>query len=305
MSDPGAITGRAAARSLPTPPTDRTETTPADATPAPSSPDREIDRVADLQARARPRRTSVHSRPSTALQAIRDTPHARSPGDLEIRVRSFHFAREFSGFHGDGRGFSTRPEDTSRVNSSVVVHEGDAGFDKDIAAGGFSNASRSVVPMPISEGVGLPHVDAALTEYARDHVRVQVHAAGANPLVLASPDADVHGDISMTRLDAHRVQVDFRFEGDAFPNAEAFVRDHAGNAVFLGVHALMTEHSIADLPGDPRVPMMTGSVVIRKDAEGVIEGVELNGELISCDEWNAVFTAQSPGNADYRPDRVP
>ena len=285
---------------------------PADAAPSPEAAVDEATAQLDAMERRADRRPTLRPasrvRRQRALPVENDAPEPREPGEIGVYVRSFHHGESFgvdpegidlggddiAGYHGDGRGFSTDREDTARIRAGVVFREGEGGFQA-ARAGGRSDESgndllRFLHPGQYPNETGVPEVEATARQPGGE---VTLRYAGSMPLH-PSFDIDVDARMRVERTGERTIRVTLAAAGDGFPNAEAFARDHAGNAVFLGVHQLQEGQIAADLAGEAETPMFSASLQIHTREDGTFEAVEFGGERYTLEEWNARFEEMEP-----------
>ena len=241
-------------------------------------------------------------RSARTLPVRGDVPDATSPGEVVVVTRSFLPGAEFGGgFHGDDRGFTADPDVTCRIRAGVLLDTGGPAV-RATEAGGRSDETRNDVGHLVAETLvrgndllapdtATPTIRASARPVATG-TRVDLDYAGANPLVSGSPDVDVHSHFSLRVCD-DGLEVRAVVQGDAFPAAESFLRDHEGNVVFLGVHRIedgLDAEGLAALVGDERRPMMSAHLTVLRDPETqAFTGVEAGGRRYSLAAWNARF----------------
>ncbi len=232
-----------------------------------------------------------------------DVPRPTRPGEVVVVTRSFHPDRTFGGgFDGDDRGFSGSPSATARIRAGVLLDTRGPCV-RATEAGGRSDRTRHDVGhavantlLPLSgvfaPATATPTIHASSRPVATG-TRVDLDYAGANPLIPGAPDIDVHSRFSL-RVSDGGLEVRAVVQGDGFPAAESFLRDHEGNVVFIGVHQIDREsepEGVARLSGDDGHPMMGVHLRILRDPETqAFTGVEAGGRRYSLAGWNARFT---------------
>ncbi|MEM9067672.1 MAG: hypothetical protein AAGE52_04175 [Myxococcota bacterium] len=259
-------------------------------------------------------RSTTRAAPSRRARRIPmadEVPQATRPGDFVLVTRSFHPDETLGGgFHGDDRGFTTDEDGSSRIRGGVLMRRGSNGQLQAVEGGGRSDQSghelaetvtRTANPLfgihtehPFGSPVaGQPDVRATQRQAARGVTTLQLEYAGSNPLIVGSPDVDVRSTFAVHEAD-DRLTIHADIRGDAFPAAESFVRDHEGNAVFIGVHALPEDAMITDLVGHGSIPMISAAITIHRDPETqAFAAVEVDGETYTLEDWNARFTEQA------------
>ena len=97
--------------------------------------------------------------------------------------------------------------------------------------------------------------------------------AGANPLVGLAPEIDVQVNLTV-RKRGNKLEFSGGLMGDAFPNAEVFIRDAAGNALMLHTFETAGDQETGPmvyLPGDNRRPMGTFARSVVVTSIGLID----------------------------------
>ena len=212
-------------------------------------------------------------------------------GGMQIFVRAFAPFKTFGGgYEGDNRQFTTdtsvtakirwvftfdvammRQVDKADTESSPSYGEGwfpsimaytapfSAKFQHDGKVGGKADSKGSQV----IESVGRPGTGFVLTG----------DLAGANPLVGGAADIDVQVSIKAIKREG-KIEFSGNLTGDAFPNAEVFIRDAAGDAFML--HTFETTGTAATgpyafLPGHNHRPMGSFAKSVKVSAIGLID----------------------------------
>lgn len=282
--------------------------TPSPVPAEPPSPEQVQDEVAQTQSlQPRQRVQSSRRRP---LRVGTQVPQATRPGEFVLVSRSFLPQDTIGGFHGDDRGFSTDANVTARARVGILFESTEQGV-RAREAGGRCDESSTIAPTLSREigsalmpGTGYGASATAtpvVSAHARTHgamASVQLDYAASNPVVPA-PMVDVHAGYAVAEVDGN-LRITGRVTGDAFPALEAFVRDHAGNAVFIGARALTSEDGLENMNGDNHHEMASFDVTILRDPDTQeITGVRSGGREYGVDAWNARFEngpAIKPGN---------
>lgn len=211
-------------------------------------------------------------------------------------VRSFAPSGAFSGsgFHDDGSGFSTdtSSETTSRIQQKVTIDPATQSL-RD-----YQVNSSPTVWNGIIQAVETP--TGYVTEYAFEVqnefsiVRVKTEYSGQNAITkripfignAITPAIDVQATIVIAEnTKIGQVVVSVNITGDRFPATEAFILDQKGNKVFV-VGANAYGNPLNGLPGNPRLPVASASLVINIDKEGNFTGVVYQGKMYSVADWN-------------------
>ena len=203
---------------------------------------------------------------------------------LKLWTRSFHSQKNFGAgglfFNGDGRGFSSSEGVTARIHNLVVIDLPSASI---VEKRCFSSPSSH--PVGMHQDYSSPKLQprtnqqAMITPYRKDgdqQANIFVTYAGQN---FAFPGADtnaghaVYGklvpDLDVTnsvniRIDrtGHKIHATCRLAGDGFPDAESFMLDSNGQALFLASHVRVGS-AIGQLPGGRAIAM--GSTALEVD----------------------------------------
>ncbi len=218
----------------------------------------------------------------------------REPGEIGVYLRSFHHDESFGGgFEGDGRGFSMEQEDSARIRSSVVIGGTTTG---ELEVGEFSGYSDPTEFVETFQGLGDPETCIDHDSEGGASMRLRLSHAGSNPLIPFSPDIDASVALQIDASDPERLVITPDLRGDLFPNAEAFLRDHQGNGVYLDVHALAQPENVSLLfgTGGSEMGTRTREMAVLRDEQGAFTGVEYRGHQFTLAEWNAAFENLTP-----------
>lgn len=211
--------------------------------------------------------------------------------DFTIHVRSFHPQSNFGlgglFFDGDGRGYSTalqKPDGTSvtsRIHSSITFSTKPSVIIQKQVHSDPSSLPLGVNRFVYDEETG-PHLVAEIpyNSLASDNcnrwLTVSAHHYGINRAVplpqmlnnVVVPNLDTFYTI-IVHVDAKSKTMDIwtKVEGDGFPNAEAFIMDETGKAVFLGIHQRVGI-ALTELLGSNHRFMFSSSLRISLDDAG-------------------------------------
>lgn len=228
-----------------------------------------------------------------------------------ISTRSFAPHESFgAGFQGDNRGFSTDPDVTSRIHSTITLDTTNPNtiHDPDIVSAESDPSVYHVTPFLRPEET--PSVDLFGAQYGsqdgsdRSTIDVSTKHSGkdaygeylgfgiGNP----APAIDVHTNLNIVD-DRHdqTLTITGELTGDNFPATEAFITDPSGQSVFLatgGPPAIATP--FINLMGDRQRPITDISVTFNTDENGNFVSVADGDRTYSLDEWNEQFTAEQP-----------
>jgi len=230
-----------------------------------------------------------------------------------ISTRSFAPPESFGGgFQGDNRGYSTDPDVTSRIHSTVTIDADDQVniAQNDVAA--HSDPSVHHV-IPFYRPTETPEV--RILSQAVEHngdtstLQFEIRHSGKDAVprvpiidVNPSPSLDVTTDLTVvSNREENTLTITGNITGDNFPAAEVFIHDQSGRGVFLATGkppAVATplvnlldfgiwDRQIADV-----------DTKIHTDDAGHFLSVEADGQSYSIDEWNALFESRDPGFTD-------
>lgn len=211
-----------------------------------------------------------------------------------VYVRSFAPPGAFSGrgFRDDGRGFSTDTSSstTSRVQQQITI---------DPTAQNWGNhhvtSSPTIWNTEYIQATETPYgrvtESAFQTQNGISTAAVSTEYSGMNALTKkisesATPAIDVQSTIAVSENSkTGQVLVSVNITGDRFPATEAIVADQKGNKVFIvGANAYGTPET--GLPGNPKLPVASASLLINTDKKGSFTGVVYQGKTYSVDDWN-------------------
>lgn len=210
-----------------------------------------------------------------------------------VYVRSFAPPGAFSGrgFHDDGRGFSTDTSSgtTSRVQQKITI---------DAAAGnwgGHEVTSDPTIWNNVAQATETPYGRVTESAFQSSNgvasAAVSTEFSGQNALTKQissslTPAIDVQSTIAIAENSkTGQLAVSVNITGDRFPATEAFIADQKGNKVFVvGANAYGSPET--GLPGNPKLPVASASLMINTDKKGAFTGVVYQGKTYSVDDWN-------------------
>jgi RHS repeat-associated protein len=224
---------------------------------------------------------------------------------INIHVRSFAPYQRF-GFglwHGDNRGFSTSTSASSRL-SQQTSYETNTRTGTTTASGNMSSSIYGAFAYSEAK------LNGGTKAVPTNGNKIQTHLSGNNDAIFPAPasmpfatpdggpswDIDVHTNLSINVESGcggnQIMSISGTISGDAFPNAEAFVTDNNGTAVFLGTFESSAGPNVGpfvSLAGDNKSPMINVNMSILVDSKGSFVGVMQGDRLISISEWNKNF----------------
>jgi hypothetical protein len=194
----------------------------------------------------------IPARPSfsrTSAPDLRKEYPLPGQGEVQFFVRGYAPFRRFGGgYAGDERSASVDTRATARLWYVLTVNV--AGMTR-ISTNTWSDESHGhgwfpralFATAPLSAGIdhngtvvgrGIPTQRTGFTAIGRPGhgFAVAVDLAGPNPLVGMAADIDIQLNMRVEK-DRNGLAVAGNLRGDGFPNAEVFLRDAAGDAVFV------------------------------------------------------------------------
>jgi RHS repeat-associated protein len=213
-----------------------------------------------------------------------------------FHVRAFAPTNSFAGtgFHDDGRGYSTSTAVTSRIQQSFIV---------DPTARTYSGGTPTSHPTYWNgRNVGTATNEGGITppEFGNNSLgsstaSLSSNFQGSNPAFMGlAPNIDVSSVLSVTEnLEKGQVTVSLDLSSKQFPATEAFVQDAAGNSVFLAGAAAYG--NAGNLMNADKKPVAKVDMVIGINDKGVFQNVTMGGKTYSIDEFNKLRTAQPAG----------
>jgi len=221
-------------------------------------------------------------------------PDGRFP--YPIHIRSFAPFNTFGGgFAGDGakRGYTTASTATARLAQTFTMDP-----TKHSYTGLKTSSSPSSHPVLGSAKATDDKGSISNFTYSNNNdggttVNFTSTMSGQNPLTkklgIPTPDIDVTTNFTMTEnVKAGTLEVNAVQTGDAFPSAETFMNDTAGNPLFIGVSPAVG-NPYTSLPGDGGVKMMSNQFTVNINDKGVFTGVTQGKNTYTPSEWNKMY----------------
>lgn len=237
-------------------------------------------------------------------------------GQVQIVTRSFAPFDTFGGaylpggYAGDGadRGFTPSPDVTAKMSLAVTIDTAtgakvfaEAWSDESEGSGLPARVFGRMSGYPLTEplkGTARPTTRVDVTT-EDGFVRLNQDMAAALPLNKFAADIDTHSYIQMFK-DGNLLRLRGFMVGDAFPNAEIFIRDSANNRVMLHTFATPGGENgpYEYLGGDKRREMGSFAVQIQTNGKGEFTGVRAAGQesFMSVDDWNKQMTSSGGAN---------
>lgn len=210
-----------------------------------------------------------------------------------ITIRSFAPVGSFkgTGFHDDGRSFSTNTNVTSRISQSFTIDP----TAKTISGG-----------KPISS----PTIFGTLSKTASDEggvkssfskgesgsvAKIQSTFEGSNPFFFGvAPDIEVSSNITLTEnVGKGILGVSINLSSKQFPATEAFIQDSKSQSVFLGGAAAFGNPS--NLVTAEKKAINNVNLSINIDNKGIFQSVNFNNKTYSISDFNKTFMPESAG----------
>lgn len=217
-----------------------------------------------------------------------------------VHIRSFAPFNWFGGglWRGEGanRPFSTSDQYSSRIRQ-VTSYETETMLARNQAFGNWSRSRYGATAFS----------DAIVSPLQSVGSSINTHLVGDNDAVIPgidwggpTHDIDVHTGLSFLVAEGEQgnqiLSITGSIKGDAFPSAEAFVRDNAGNSIFLGVSPAAYGPNYGPfiaLAGNNKLPMIAVNISIVVNNKGVFIGILKDGKMISIEDWNKQFESQN------------
>lgn len=221
-------------------------------------------------------------------------PDGKFPYTFNIRAFAPPNSFKGTGFHDDGRGFSTRTDVTSRIKQNFTIDP-----TARTSSGGQPTSDpthwngRNVGTATNRGGISQPEFGTNGIGSATASVTSSFE--GSNPAFKgAAPDIEVSSAISITEnLKMGQVFVSFDLSSKQFPATEAFVQDNAGNAIFLaGAAAYGTANNLVNADG---TNVATMDLMIGINDKGVFQNVSMGGKTYTLDDFNKLGTSKPAG----------
>ncbi len=219
-------------------------------------------------------------------------PDGRFPYTFHIRAFAPTGAFKNTGFHDDGRGFSTNTNATSRIQQNFTV---------DPSARTYSGGRPTSDPTRIgpfertaSDKGGISKPSFGKNSAGSATAALNSKFEGSNPLAPGAPNIEVGSAISVTEnLKKGQVTVSLDLSSKQFPATEAFVQDNSGQSVFLAGAAAYGD--ALDLVGSNKEKVASVDLVIGVNDKGVFQNVTLGGKTYSIGDFNKLGTSQPAG----------
>ncbi|MBX2826014.1 MAG: hypothetical protein KTR33_14875 [Gammaproteobacteria bacterium] len=239
-----------------------------------------------------------------------------------LTTRSFAPPESFGGgFQGDNRGYTTDPDVTSRITSTIAVDTDDQ---VNITADDVSAHSDPSIwhPVPFYAPTETPTVEilhqdvehqedvsiiSVKTKHAGEDAVPAVTLPGWSPVAPGqqfnpSPSLDVYTDLRLVdNRQLNTLSISGQITGDNFPATEVFITDNSGQSLFLATGRPPAIASpIFNLPNYGMGPRHVAdvAVVVNTDEQGNFVSVQLGNEEIPIDEWNETFEQRDAGFID-------
>lgn len=214
-----------------------------------------------------------------------------------FHIRSFAPTGSFegTGYHDDGRGFSTSTDVTSRIKQQFTV---------DPTAKSFSGGEPISDPtywnginMGKSANSGGASVVFGDNSLGSGTASIGAKFEGSNPTPIfigAAPAIQVSSAISITEnLKSNQVFVSLDLSSKQFPATEALLQDNAGNTIFLAGGAAYG--TAANLVRADKVEIASIDLIIQINDKGVFQNVMMGGKTYTIEEFNMLGTVESAG----------
>jgi hypothetical protein len=221
-----------------------------------------------------------------------------------ITIGSFAPFKDFGGgYHGDERGYSTKPDLSSKVTQSIA-------FDTDkgtIRTSAYSHPSWRVAN-PEDKRTRTPRVQITSQVSIKassdsESFSFSTWYGGSNPFVWYAPavatEIDVFASFNIVEnKKAGTLDITANLTGDNFPSTEAYITDPSGQSVFIGIGFYQGNNKetapVNYLPFQNQRSISSLSLRILIDGRGNFSYVKYQGNRYTLDQWNGRFTAADP-----------
>ncbi len=189
-----------------------------------------LDRVRDEQG-------ATHLAGSSDRQAVAYVDRDRQ-WPYTIHIRAFHPDAKFmTGFRGDNRDFSTSLDVTSRIEQTIILGTGNGSGRVRPLQPTSDPSHHDSYPDFLNDRVaqptgGVSHYTSVQNPYGNETEAFRTHFEGHNRLIPIQIDINVNGRFTVSEdLSEDKLYLTARFDGDNFPNTEAFITDRSGISV--------------------------------------------------------------------------
>ena len=210
-----------------------------------------------------------------------------------ITIRSFAPIGSFrgTGFHDDGRSFSTRSDVTSRISQTYTVDPSARSI-----SGGTPTSSPTIFGSLSMIATDEGSVSASFSKNSSGNVAsIQGDFEGSNPFFLgAAPDIEVSSYVTLTEnTKKGTLGVSVDLSSKQFPATEAMIQDNKKQTVFLGGAAAYG--NAGSLVSASKSPIKSLNLTINIDKNGAFQSVMYGNKTYSVDEFNKTFSSGSAG----------
>jgi RHS repeat-associated protein len=214
-----------------------------------------------------------------------------------VTVRSFAPIGSFkgTGFHDDGRSYSTRSDVTSRISQTYTIDPSARAI-----SGGTPVSSPTIFETPIGTfsktATDEGSVNAVFSKNKSGNIaNVNSEFEGSNPFFFGvAPDIEVASNIQLTEnLDKGTLGVSINLSSKQFPATEATIQDSKKQSIFLGGAAAFG--NAGDLVKADKKPISSLNLTIKIDKKGVFQNISYGNKTYSIEEFNKTFTPKSAG----------
>jgi RHS repeat-associated protein len=214
-----------------------------------------------------------------------------------VTVRSFAPIGSFkgTGFHDDGRSYSTRSDVTSRISQTYTIDPSARAI-----SGGTPVSSPTIFETPIGtfskSATDEGSVNAVFSKNKSGNIaNVNSEFEGSNPFFFGvAPNIEVASKIQLTEnLDKGTLGVSINLSSKQFPATEATIQDSKKQSIFLGGAAAFG--NAGDLVKADKKPISSLNLTIKIDKKGVFQSISYGNKTYSIEEFNKTFTPKSAG----------
>lgn len=209
-----------------------------------------------------------------------------------ITIRAFIPFESFAGwFKGDKRGFSSSPNQNSRLLHRYVMNT-DTNTYINYGAGStrflhslLGSATAVDNKGKISNGTYNNRNGSVSMQWTSE-------MSGYNPLVPGSPDIDIKTNFKLEENKSKGIlRIKVVQTGDAFPSTETMIGDTKGTQLIIGVSSTVG-NSYTRLLGVGTKVMMNIDFTVMMDQDGVFTKIQQGNKLYSVGDWNRMMKSQ-------------
>jgi len=221
-------------------------------------------------------------------------PDGQFPYTFHVRAFAPTGAFKGTGFHDDGRGFSTNAGVTSRIQQNFTVDPTARAYSGGTPTSHPTHWNGINVGTATNDG-GISKPEFGTNSLGSATASLSSNFEGSNPAFQGlAPNIDVSSSLSITEnLKKGQVTISFDLSSKQFPATEGFVQDAAGNSVFLGGAAAYG--GAGNLTNADKKQVSSVDLIIGINDKGVFQNVTMGGKTYTLGEFNKLGTSKPAG----------